>query len=216
MRINYTVLKFDNINLNTRQGVKLRGFFANKYKDEELMHNHKGDKLVFKYPKVQYKVIDNVPIVCGIENGASVLAKAGFEIDSLNIEGKNIKVVQKHIMKKLIEFGVTGDYIRYKFVTPWIALNQKNIIEYKRSNEIEREELLKKILVGNILSMAKGLDYIVDKKISVWLHIDSVNVNFKNIEMLGFIGEFKVNFDIPDYFGVGKSVSRGFGTVIRL
>ena len=35
------------------------------------------------------------------------------------------------------------------------------------------------------------------------------------VPMLGFIGTFSVNFEIPDYWGVGKSVSRGFGTVKR-
>lgn len=31
--------------------------------------------------------------------------------------------------------------------------------------------------------------------------------------MIGFTGEFLVNFDIPDLLGLGKSVSRGFGAV---
>ncbi len=33
--------------------------------------------------------------------------------------------------------------------------------------------------------------------------------------MTGFMGTFSVNFEIPDYWGIGKSVSRGFGTVVR-
>jgi hypothetical protein len=34
--------------------------------------------------------------------------------------------------------------------------------------------------------------------------------------MIGFLGNFSVNFEIPDYWGIGKSVSRGFGTVKRV
>ncbi len=34
-------------------------------------------------------------------------------------------------------------------------------------------------------------------------------------QMEGFLGTFFVNFEIPDYWGIGKSVSRGFGTVVR-
>jgi hypothetical protein len=34
--------------------------------------------------------------------------------------------------------------------------------------------------------------------------------------MLGFLGTFSVNFDIPDYWGIGKSVSRGFGTIVKM
>jgi len=32
--------------------------------------------------------------------------------------------------------------------------------------------------------------------------------------MLGITGEFMANFAIPDYLGLGKSVSRGFGAVV--
>ena len=34
--------------------------------------------------------------------------------------------------------------------------------------------------------------------------------------MLGFSGEFKVNFNIPDFFGFGKGVSQGFGTIVKV
>lgn len=32
----------------------------------------------------------------------------------------------------------------------------------------------------------------------------------------GFKGTFVVNFELPDLIGLGKSVSRGFGTVRRI
>lgn len=32
----------------------------------------------------------------------------------------------------------------------------------------------------------------------------------------GFKGTFAVNFDLPDLIGLGKSVSRGFGTVRKI
>lgn len=34
--------------------------------------------------------------------------------------------------------------------------------------------------------------------------------------MLGFLGTFFVNFEIPDYWGIGKSVPRGLGTVKKI
>ncbi len=42
-----------------------------------------------------------------------------------------------------------------------------------------------------------------------------VSTSLKGTPMLGFLGTFSVNFAIPDYWGIGKSVSRGFGTVKR-
>jgi len=35
----------------------------------------------------------------------------------------------------------------------------------------------------------------------------------KGVDMLGIECEFMANFAIPDYLGLGKSVSRGFGAV---
>ena len=34
--------------------------------------------------------------------------------------------------------------------------------------------------------------------------------------MLGIMCEFMANFVIPDYMGLGKSVSRGFGAVVGI
>ena len=34
--------------------------------------------------------------------------------------------------------------------------------------------------------------------------------------MLAFIGEFFINFEIPDNFAIGKGISRGFGTVKKI
>ena len=34
--------------------------------------------------------------------------------------------------------------------------------------------------------------------------------------VIGFLGTFQVNFDFPDYIGLGKSVSRGFGTIKKI
>ena len=45
------------------------------------------------------------------------------------------------------------------------------------------------------------------------MNLLSKAVNIKDIKHVGFVGEFKVTFKIPDYFGIGKNVSKGFGTV---
>ena len=81
----------------------------------------------------------------------------------------------------------------------------------------KRKVLLEKILVGNIISMSKGLGYTVPGPIEVnILKLREVNTSLKGNPMLGFMGEFEVNFEIPDYLGIGKSVSRGFGTVKKI
>ena len=77
----------------------------------------------------------------------------------------------------------------------------------------ERRDKLRKIMIGNIISMSKGLKYTVDKEIKLDTKLRRVHSSFKGREIIAFGGEFIVNFNVPDLLGIGKSVSRGFGTV---
>ncbi len=103
------------------------------------------------------------------------------------------------------------------FLTPWLALNEKNYEKYQKYGTwAKKKELLEKILIGNIISMSKSLGYTVPETIKANIgNLKEVNTSLKGNPMLGFLGTFSVNFEIPDYWGIGKSVSRGFGTVVR-
>jgi len=53
---------------------KLRGFFASRFNEYALLHQHIDvDKLLYKYPRIQYKILEGEAIVLGIEEGADVL-----------------------------------------------------------------------------------------------------------------------------------------------
>lgn len=215
MKIDYSLIQLENISLKTREAVKLRGFFANLYADNDLVHNHSGEKSIYQYPKVQYKVLNGIPIICGVGEGVNIIHNIGDEVDYIKIDNETLEVFQKKVVITKQSFGIAEDYIDYQFATPWMALNQKNTVTYENVNKIEKEKVLKKILIGNILSLAKGLNYTVEEKIYVWIDLEECVVNFKNIKMKAFKGNFKTNFVIPDYLGIGKSVARGFGTIKR-
>lgn len=213
MKLEYSVISLDDIDAKPRFAEKLRGYLGNKYRDIDILHNHSDNKYLYRYPLVQYKVIKNKLLVVGVKEGASTLLKLLINEDDIFLEDKQIEVYQKTISKNVVDYGVVQDYISYKFETPWIALNQKNINQYNDGNNIEKEELLKKVLIGNIISMSKGLNYTVENKIHVWVDLKEKDVKLKGIKHKAFIGNFKVNFKLPDYIGLGKSVSRGFGTI---
>jgi len=100
---------------------------------------------------------------------------------------------------------------------PNLVLNEEYYEKYQRfGSEEKRKELLSRVLVGNILSIAKSLGYTVKEEIRAEIkRIRETATKLKGTPMLGFRGEFAVNFEIPDYFGLGKSVARGFGTIVR-
>ena len=65
-------------------------------------------------------------------------------------------------------------------------------------------------------AMCKGLDYVVTRKLYVHSRLDGEKEEFKGVPVIGFTGEFRVNFRIPEFFGLGKGVSQGFGVVRQI
>jgi len=65
--------------------------------------------------------------------------------------------------------------------------------------------------------MAKGLDYIVASQMRLDIvRTRHTSCTVKGVAMLGIMCEFMANCVIPDYLGLGKSVSRGFGAVVGI
>lgn len=198
---------------------KLRGFFADKFGEYALIHQHLTDnKLLYKAPLIQYKIFNGKPFVLGINEGADVLQKIYEDIDYLKIGRSEYQIKEKSIVLKTDYFGTANKDISYSFLTPWLALNEKNYDKYQRLGTwAKKKELLKSILIGNIISMSKSLGYTVPEPIKTnIIDLKEVPTKLKGTPMLGFLGTFSVNFEIPDYWGIGKSVSRGFGTVRKL
>lgn len=217
MKINTSYLVFKTDNPVTCEASKLRGFIGNKFKNQTLLHNHYGnERFLYSYPLIQYKIIDGQASILGIEEGADLLKEISSEIKELKLD-KTYHIDEKIIYDKEYDINTTNEECHYKFISPWLALNTKNYKKYKSmSNWRESKLFLNNILVGNILSMSKGLGIIVNRHLYIKSHLDTVSTKYKSVNMIGFTGEFKVRFKIPDFFGFGKGVSQGFGTIKRI
>jgi hypothetical protein len=98
-----------------------------------------------------------------------------------------------------------------------LALNNTNYQKYSSLRGDSKLKFLEKILIGNILSTSKGLNYTVEEEIKTSLiYTRQVRNKLKGTTVLAFEGAFEVNFELPELFGLGKSVSRGFGVVQRI
>lgn len=194
----------------------LRGFFANKFKEYVLLHQHLAkNEFIYNYPYIQYKNINGNPMVIGIKEGVDILQEIYDKYEALNLNGQVYDIVEKNIELREVLFEIVQKFISYSFLTPWLALNERNYGQYQRLESwAKKKEFLEKILIGNIISMSKGLGYTVTEPIKANIgNLREVQTSLKGTPMLGFLGTFSVNFEIPDYWGIGKSVSRGFGTV---
>jgi len=193
----------------------LRGFFATKFNEYTLLHQHNADKFIYSYPLVQYKMIDGAPMVIGINDGAEVLKQVYDKYDEIKLGDEVYEIVERGICVKNQEFGLSEKIYSYEFATPWLALNQENYKKYYAlKDSADRLDFLRKTLTGNLLSMSKSLDYQVSDKIKCDIQVNIRKRRLKDVNVMTFIGGFQANFIIPDYLGIGKSVSRGFGAVI--
>lgn len=216
--IHQTIIRFPEIELRTRDAHKLRGYFGNLFKERSaLLHNHMGNgEYRFKYPQVQYKVIDRTPMLVGVKEGAELLPELFLKIKELNIDGTVYPVRQKNIESVRCKIGVTESSHTYDFQTLWMALNQSNHEKYQDRGELARQQLLERILTGNCLSFFKNMDLWVEDQIHVKGSFKEKSTQFKNNRMLAFHGVITTNVVLPDYIGLGKAVSRGFGTIRQI
>ena len=218
MKIKTLTLTMQSDETIKENAAKLRGFFATKFNNYVLLHQHNGNKFIYKYPLVQYKMSNDVPLILSIERGVDVLKSIYDKYHSVKLNGHTYEIIEKEIKLKDEEIGIQNGRLQYQFLTPWLALNKRNYAKYREFKSwTEKKRFLAKILVGNIISMSKGLGYTVPESIKATINsLREVKTSLKGTPMLGFLGIFSVNFNIPDYFGIGKSVSRGFGTVKRV
>ncbi len=216
MQISTTYISFPEISLHPHYGHKLRGYFGNLFKEKSpILHNHyDDDKLRYKYPLVQYKIVNGIPVLIGLGEGAELLIELFFKIKELNLGDKMFRIYSKNIKSINYVPAISEKLIKYEFKLPWMALNQKNFDKYNLllPGE-ERTEFLNKILIGNILSFYKGIGFTANNRIYAQVDVREKISAFKNKKMTVLIGSFLTNAVLPDFIGLGKAVSRGFGTI---
>lgn len=193
---------------------KLRGYLGARFNEHPILHHHiPGSGFIYTYPLVQYKVMGGNASILGIEEGATVLKEISDQVDELVLGTSEYTVEGKVIHEKKYDIKPSPQTY-YSFITPWIGLNSQNYQKYQNYIDWkDKKKLLNNIIVGNILSMCKGLGIIVNRKLYSHSLFETEILKYKGIDVMGFTGNFKVNFKIPDFFGLGKGVSQGYGTI---
>ncbi len=218
MTIPLTLLRFPEIHLEKRDAHKLRGYFGNLFKEHSpLLHNHFEDgSLRYKYPLVQYKVIHETPMLVGLQEGARLLTELFLKIHELHLNGITYPLHQKNLDHLQAPAGLSNDLHTYHFENLWMALNQENHTRYRALESApEKQALLNVLLKNNLLSFFKGIGLWLEGPVMAKGLFNEHTTQFKDKTMLAFGGEFTANVLLPDYIGLGKAVSRGFGTVLK-
>ncbi len=208
---------FPELQLATRDAHKLRGYFGDFFREHSpLLHNHlEGGELRYAYPLVQYKVIDGVPILVGVNDGAELLLELFLQVGELVIDGQTYALHHKDLRCQEALAGYSEDLYRYRFDTLYMALNQENHAAFLRATPQQRQQQLNMLIRNHILAAFKGMGVWLDpqQRIIVQAELQQRQTQFKNQRMSAFAGYFTTNALLPHWIGIGKSVSRGFGAV---
>lgn len=185
-------------------------------KDKILFHNHVGKGFRYKYPLIQYKLIRKNPAMVCINEGTDEI-HAFFQEKhrhmKINNEPTELIIKQMHMNTFVMQsWDKAFNYSIYN----WLPFNEENYNTYRTiTNENEQIRFLSKILTGNILSFAKGIQWNIDKNILItnFAIIKKAENTIKGIKFLSFNIHFTANIFLPRYIGLGKAVSKGFGIV---
>lgn len=209
---------FPEIRLPQRAAAQLRGYFGTVFQEHSpLLHNHYDDgRLRYAYPLVQYKVVGGMPMLVGLKDGASLLTELFFQMKTLHLNDREYPVMERDIAFKNVSVGIGEGLSDYRFRTLWLPLNQQNYPEYLQKDADERRAMLGRILTGNLLSFFKGVGLFLPEGERVLTTVrpqEERLTGFKDQLMTGITGGFTTNVMLPDFIGLGKSVSRGYGVV---
>lgn len=215
-KIKYLTIVFKN-DLSLREIPQFRGaVIACAGREHVLFHNHTDEGHRYAYPLIQYKRIGNKAGLVCLQDGVHEIhaffqsrpqpMRIGERTVTPEVERLNMNEVTLQAWDKLFDYRINN----------WLALKREHYEAYQdMPDEAERLRFLSTILRGNILSMAKGLGWFIDREVQVHLeHVSPLRLmHFKGTQLSAFDMQFQTNVWLPEYIGLGKGAALGFGMV---
>lgn len=187
-----------------------------------LFHNHINDDgldtLNYKYPLIQYKRIGGQAAIVCIGEGAEAIGEffAGNNAH-INIGSRDVVLNVSKVKAEKTLLQLWNSQFTYN-IRKYLPLNQANYNQFcKTDSLVEKYTIIEKCLVGNILSFAKNMDVFFEEQIYAKItSLDNARLYVhKGVKMMGFDLMFTSNVSLPDFIGLGRGVSVGFGMITR-
>lgn len=184
-----------------------------------LFHNHREEGFRYAYPLIQYKRQHHKPVLICLDEGADAIHTLFQQrVHQLRLGQRHIALDIEAINLREITLQVWDRAFRYR-IHHWLALHGPVYLDYRnKATDAERLQLLESILRGNILSMAKGLGWFIERRVEVRIHrvLGTRVVDFKDTQMSAFDVEFDCNVLLPGGIGLGKGAALGHGILSTL
>lgn len=192
-----------------------RGAVASRFLSEQDFHGHEEDgRTRARYPAVQYRWSEGSPVLFAFGEAADRALSYPWAGQELRLGSQARSITEVEWPARPLEVTASRRLVRYSFRTPWLPLNQENYSRFGSYSHAEQRAELDRILVGNLLSMSKGLGHFYDRDFTVYAAFEAtkdVTCLVKDAQLLGFEGDFVTNLELPEDLALGRSVSHGFG-----
>ena len=197
---------------------QVKGVMMNQFPDEEIVPMLDGSyRQKFLYPRVQVKILNEQIYIVGINEGVDSIKAIAKKMDFLDFGNITFQILNNEIEEHQNRFQPVSKLIRYRFVTPWVALNQTTGYRYRNLNNADRVNFLNRLLGQNIVFMAREMGMELEENIFTKVTLSSLFPRQVDENNWGaFDGEFRANFVLPNYLGIGNGITRGYGTLFGL
>ena len=197
---------------------QVKGVMMNQFPDEEIVPMLDGSyRQKFLYPRVQVKILNEQIYIVGINEGVDSIKAIAQKMDFLDFGNITFQVLDNEIEEHGNRFQPVSKLIRYRFVTPWVALNQTTGYRYRNLNNADRVNFLNRLLGQNIVFMAREMGMELEENIFTKVTLSSLFPRQVDENNWGaFDGEFRANFVLPNYLGIGNGITRGYGALFGL
>ena len=196
---------------------ELRSFLNKKMAEYITLHKDDTAGFIHRYPVLQCKQIKTGLIMIGISQGAGWLCRSTHDRKILGTGESTCRITARDPAIRSEPFGVADASITYEFLTPWLALNQQHAKKfYDLNGKLQRDAFMQKLLAAHLHTLAKSLDYGITIPVSCEAKVRFRRDRIGRENVMVFLGKFRTNLHIPDYLGIGLSISQGYGTIKRI
>jgi hypothetical protein len=193
---------------------ELRSFLNKKLAVYSVLCRNDAAGFIHRYPVLQCKQVKGDLIVTGIGQGAGCLCQLTGDQTELAAGESTCRITARDPAIRAEQFGVTDAITTYKFLTPWLALNQQNAKKfYDLNGKLLRDTFMQNLLTAQLNTLAKSLDYEIPVPITCKAKVRFKRERIDRENVMVFLGKFRTNLTVPDFLGIGQSVSQGYGTI---
>jgi len=194
---------------------QVKGVFMRQYPDLEIIPMMDGTyRDRFLYPRVQVKILNEQVYLIGIAEGVDPIIQLAERLDILDFGNITFQVFDTEVDVKDDQFRPVDRLVRYRLLTPWVALNQTTGSRYRFLNNMERLTFLNRLLGQNIVFLSREMGMEIEDKIFTKVNLTSMFPKPVDERNWGaFSGEFRTNFLLPNYMGIGNGITRGYGAI---